>query len=84
MKICRWKGAGFTLLEVVIASALMGVGTLAVFTLYLHLQAQPAELAGRYERLQKAQQDRPEPLFVERWSALSCEVPATRESWREF
>lgn len=78
MKHRGWQYAGFTLLEVVVASAVMSVGTLAVFTLYLQLQAQPAQLNARYQDLQAAQESRPDPLFAKRWSALGCEAQRQR------
>jgi prepilin-type N-terminal cleavage/methylation domain-containing protein len=74
MKYPRCRARGFTLLEVVVASGIMGVGTLAVFTFYLQLQAQPAVITERYEALQEAQAKRPQPLYIERWSGLSCEL----------
>lgn len=76
MMLCRQKVRGFTLLEVVVASAVMGVGTLAVFTLYLQLQGQPQALDDRYQNLQLDLDKRPQPVLDERWDGLSCELEA--------
>lgn len=74
MTRCKQTAPGFTLLEVVVASAVMGVGTLAVFTLYLQLQGQPRALEASYQGLQLDLEKRPPPMLEERWSALTCEL----------
>lgn len=74
MMLCRQKARGFTLLEVIVASGVMGVGSLAVFTLYLQLQGQPQALEDRYQSLQLDLEKRPQPLLDERWSGLICEL----------
>lgn len=64
---------GFSLLELSIASAILSVGTLAVFTLYLHWRAAPDLQDARYQDLITTMLERPQPLHVRRFSHLKCE-----------
>lgn len=67
------SNSGMSLLELLIASLIMGVGSLAVFTLYLHLQLGLPTLEMRYQAFQEQQTDYLEPFINTRWQPLSCE-----------
>lgn len=68
-----YQAPGFSLLELTIASAILSVGTLAVFTLFLHWRAAPDQLDARYEALIAAMLDRPQPMYVRHFTPLACE-----------
>lgn len=66
--------AGTSLLELTVASALIGVGTLAVFTLFLHWHPYLDTLDEGYEILNDQQIKRPRPHFERRLAVLACEI----------
>lgn len=65
---------GFTLIELSIASVVLGVGTLAVFTLILHWHSSLRDLEVAFEQLQQDMIDRPQPTIERRFSFLACEL----------
>lgn len=64
---------GFSLLELSIASGILSVGTLAVFTLFLHWRSAPDAQEARYFALQQAMLERPQPIYSRHFETLKCE-----------
>ncbi|MCC5880402.1 MAG: prepilin-type N-terminal cleavage/methylation domain-containing protein [Idiomarina sp.] len=69
----RIQVQGFSLLELSIASAILSVGTLAVFTLTLYWLEAPERQKARYEALVQAVLERPQPMYIRRFATLECE-----------
>ena len=69
MKPC----AGFSLVEVSVASLIVSVGSLAVLQMSRHWYANAEHLTTRMEALDRAVELRPEPSIPRRYEFLSCE-----------
>lgn len=65
---------GFTLIELSVASVVLSVGTLAVFTLILHWHGSLHQLDVATANLQKTMLERPQPTIERRFSFLTCEL----------
>ncbi|RUO26371.1 hypothetical protein CWE09_06590 [Aliidiomarina minuta] len=72
----RFLVSGMSLIELLVASLIMGAGSLAVFTLYLHLQLGLPTLETRYQTFQEQQTDYINPFINARWQPLLCELQA--------
>ncbi|RUO30249.1 type IV pilus modification PilV family protein [Aliidiomarina soli] len=70
---CARAENGTSLIEVLIASSIAGVGTLAVFTLFLHWYPQLDDLTDRYQTLNQRQLDQPLPYYTRRVELFQCE-----------
>lgn len=64
---------GFSLLELALASAILSVGTLAVFTLFLHWRGAIDTQETRYQALQQTVLERPNSMYVRHFEVFSCE-----------
>lgn len=73
MRASADRTKGFSLLELSIASAILSVGTLAVFTLFLHWRAAPELQDARYLALQQTMLERPQPIYSRLFETLQCE-----------
>lgn len=65
--------AGFSLIELSIASFILGVGSLAVMHLTLHWHASLEQLTARMQELDHQVELRPEPSIARRYEFLICE-----------
>lgn len=64
---------GFSLLELLLASAIISVGTLAVFTLYTHWYGAIDAQEERYQALQTKMLARPGPKYGRQFEVFKCE-----------
>lgn len=74
---------GFSLLELTLASAILSVGTLAVFTLFTHWHGAVDAQEARYLALQKTMLERPQPMYARQFETLKCEGEGGSTSWPE-
>lgn len=72
-RVCARAVDGTSLIEVLIASSIAGVGTLAVFTLFLHWYPQLDDLTERYQTLNQHQLEQPVPYYTRRVELFHCE-----------
>lgn len=68
------KQPGFSLIELAVATFMVGVGTLAVVTMVVHWHHSLTHLAERIDALDSLHQSRPQPAIVRRYEVLSCEA----------
>lgn len=65
---------GLSLIELTISMAIASVGSLAVFTLFLHLDSQLVELKNDYPLLQKEHLNRPQTRTDRRFTFSQCTI----------
>lgn len=64
---------GFSLLELALASAILSVGTLAVFTLFVYWHGAIEAQEVRYQALQKTMLERPGSKYHRQFETFKCE-----------
>lgn len=65
---------GFSLIELVVATFIVGVGTLAVVTMVVYWHSSLEHLTQRMDALDALHESRPQPVIARRYEVLSCEA----------
>lgn len=81
MKTATVHGMG--MVELMTAVGFVSVGSLAVFTLFLHLHQVGIVLETSYESFQQQLSETPEPLYFQRIEVYPCELTQLPASWRD-